>query len=310
VTLRVRRHRRFRLGSVLVTVSLDERRAAWLRRNAVLRRLAGRANGGGPGRSPSLHELPPTNGVGSDTALTPEAAAAHERIRDVEWYHVLDLPHGVRTPGQADHRAEVQDYGLPDDMTDMRALDVATYDGFWAFEIERRGADVTATDIASWSGLDLPLRWREGMPPEQDAPTGAGFRIASELLNSQVERREVNVYDLSPDDIGQFDVVFVSDLLQHLRDPQRALERLYSVTKPGGLLIVAEEYVPALEQFPEMALMEFRSYRQYTWWVPSSSALKLMLNVAGFEAITEASRIGLKFDHAYASSKVILHARR
>jgi tRNA (mo5U34)-methyltransferase len=233
-----------------------------------------------------------------------------DRVVPIDWYHVMELPGGVITPGRADHRAELSLYGIPADMRGMRALDVATFDGFWAFEMERRGAEVTAVDIPSWSHIDLPLRWREGMKPEQDAPTGAGFRLAAELLRSNVTRREQSVYDLSPDENGQFDVVFISDLLQHLRDPQRALERVYAVTKPGGTFILAEEYAPDLDRYGDVALMEFRSYRGYTWWMSSPAALKLMLRVAGFETVEEISRIGLNFDREYSSRKVILHARR
>jgi ubiquinone/menaquinone biosynthesis C-methylase UbiE len=102
----------------------------------------------------------------------------------------------------------------------------------------------------------------------------------------------------------------MSDLLQHLRDPQRALERVYSVTKPGGLFILAEEYSPTLDQFAGQALMQFRSYERYTWWVPSTAALRLMLNVAGFDDLSEVARVGLNYDRAYTSQKVIVHARR
>jgi tRNA (mo5U34)-methyltransferase len=242
--------------------------------------------------------------------MSPDATGIASRMQGIDWYHVMELAPGVLTPGRADHRAEVAQYGIPNSMRGLRALDVATFDGFWAFEMERRGADVTAIDIPSWAHIDLPLRWREGMRPEQDVPTGDGFRLAAEALDSRVTRRELSVYDLSPDDIGQFDVIFISDLLQHLRDPQRALERVYAVTKPGGVLLLAEEYAPKLERFADMALMEFRSYASYTWWMPSTAALKMMLGVAGYETTEEVSRIGLNFDQKYSSRKIVLRAKR
>ncbi len=41
----------------------------------------------------------------------------------------------------------------------MRALDVATFDGFWAFEMERRGAsEIVAIDLDCADKLDLPPR--------------------------------------------------------------------------------------------------------------------------------------------------------
>ena len=82
----------------------------------------------------------------------------------------------------------------------MRVLDIATFDGFWAFEFERRGAEVVAADIASWSDVDIPRR----MVPyagelDLDRPTGEGFRLAHEILGSKVERLESSVYDLDPE---------------------------------------------------------------------------------------------------------------
>ena len=50
------------------------------------------------------------------------------------------------TEGTFDLRPYVARYGLPTDMTGMRALDVGTWDGFWAFEMERRGAEVVADE--------------------------------------------------------------------------------------------------------------------------------------------------------------------
>ena len=56
------------------------------------------------------------------------------------WYHTLELGDGVVTDGMFDHRPHMHHYPLPEDLTGKRCLDVATMDGYWAFEMERRGA--------------------------------------------------------------------------------------------------------------------------------------------------------------------------
>src|ERR1700678_4471248 len=61
-------------------------------------------------------------------------------------YHTIELPGGVTTPGQSDLRKQARRL-LPADLRGKRALDVGTFDGFWAFELERRGAEVVAIDI-------------------------------------------------------------------------------------------------------------------------------------------------------------------
>jgi hypothetical protein len=51
------------------------------------------------------------------------------------------------TEGLFDLRPYVERYGLPERMDGMRALEAGTWDGFWAFEMERRGAEVVALDL-------------------------------------------------------------------------------------------------------------------------------------------------------------------
>jgi tRNA (mo5U34)-methyltransferase len=227
-------------------------------------------------------------------------------VNAIEWYHTLELPHGIVTPGFVDHRKQVKYYGLPDDMTGMRALDVATFDGYWAFEMERRGAEVIAVDIGRWFDADIPARWRQWMGPEMDVVTGSGFRLAKEVLGSKVERREISVYDLSPEVLGKFDVVIISDLLQHLRDPQRALEQTYTVVRDAGCLIVAEVFNEELERHGEVPLSQFTAFVGFAWWMANTAALKLMLNVAGFYPVEEVSRFPLEHVKKIEANKVVL----
>jgi tRNA (mo5U34)-methyltransferase len=193
----------------------------------------------------------------------------------------------------------------------MRALDVATFDGFWAFEMERRGAEVTAVDIGSWLEADVPrLALQQAVAEGRDMSTGHGFRIAKELLGSKVERQEVSVYDLSPDRIGEFDAVLVSDLLIHLRDPQRALEAVYSVVRPGGYAIIAEPYNAELEGFKDICLSQFVEFSDYTWWSPSTNTLRAMMRIAGFDAIEEVRRFTLNARAPSPITKVVFRAHR
>lgn len=260
--------------------------------------------------SPSARSSSESSWARPDIPNTPEARALVERVSQIDWYHAVELPHGIVTPGRADHRDQVSRYGLPEDMTGMRALDVATFDGFWAFEMERRGADVLATDIGCWSEADIPARWAERMLPEQNAVTGDGFRLAKELLESRVERKAISVYDLNPEDIGTFDVVMMSDLLLHVRDPQEALERLYEITAPGGYAIVAEPYDSKLDRVTNGLVVQLSGFEHRIWSIPSSAALKFMVELAGFDPIEEVSRFQLNYDHPFAINKLVLKAHR
>ena len=65
------------------------------------------------------------------------------------WYHTIDLGNGLITPGSFDYRDNLACFGLPADMTGLKVLDVGSATGYFAFEIERRGAQVISLEIPS-----------------------------------------------------------------------------------------------------------------------------------------------------------------
>ena len=44
-----------------------------------------------------------------------------ERAREIDWYHSFELVPGVVTEGEFDLRPHVSGYGLPDDLSGVRA---------------------------------------------------------------------------------------------------------------------------------------------------------------------------------------------
>ena len=71
-----------------------------------------------------------------------------------QWYHTIELAPGVVTPGWFDTRPVSAKIPMPPSLAGKRCLDVGTFDGFWAFEMERRGAAETV-------GIDVldPMQW-------------------------------------------------------------------------------------------------------------------------------------------------------
>ena len=213
--------------------------------------------------------------------LLPEGWGAKEladAVSSLWWYHSIDLPHGITTPGIYDHRALVAQYGLPHSLEGQRVLDVATFDGFWAFAFERLGGEVTATDISSIGALDLPGAVRDALVAEDlDWGTGNGFRLAHQALGSAVDRVELSVYDLDPADLGMFDLVHMSDLLLHLRDPIGALAAVARVTR--GSAVITDCYDPDV---PAGLSRYGGGWAGATWWLPSLETLVQMVADAGF----------------------------
>ena len=204
------------------------------------------------------------------------------------WYHSIELAPGVVTPGFFDLRPIAEQMPWPD-VRGKRCLDVGTWDGFLAFELERRGAaEVTAIDIGSHENWDWPpvLRARGGpedMVELAGREQGRGFRVAKEALGSSVEHRTMSVYDLSPDAMGEFDVVTCGSLLLHLRDPMRALERIHSVCR--GVFLSSEEIDLKLSVLrPRSAALRMDGLSDlFQWFIPNLAGHRQMLLAAGFK---------------------------
>lgn len=231
-----------------------------------------------------------------------------ERARSRTWYHSLDLGDGHETEGWFDLRPYVHHYGLPERMDGMRALEVGTWDGFWAFEMERRGAEVVALDVDDVDKLDFPPRRRPG--PDHPRPRrGEGFELAAEILGSKVERVVCSVYDATPEELGTFDVVFCGSVLIHLRDQLLALERMAKLCR--GTLISAEPYDrwAGLSPFPVSRYLADRE-ADVVFWMPSVRTWRRMLWTAGFDRVEEQGRFTMKAVDGLEVRHVVIHGHR
>jgi len=162
--------------------------------------------------------------------LTPEEArAALERVP--LWFHTFALDGtGIYTPGIArDHRYRLG--AIPEDLAGMRVLDVGTFDGFYAFLAERRGAArVVAVDNEQYVGW---IASRFGI----DLEPSAGFRTIATLLRSGVEYRRLDALEVGS--IGEsFDVVFCFGILHRVEAPLTLLRVLGERLAAGGRIIL------------------------------------------------------------------------
>ncbi|HBL26088.1 MAG TPA: hypothetical protein DD490_04550 [Acidobacteria bacterium] len=195
------------------------------------------------------------------------------------WHHIIHFPHGIVSPGAYDPRVILDRLALPD-LHGKRVLDVGTRDGFFAFECEKRGAEVVAIDHTD--------------------PGNTGFLAARKILGSKVEYVQANVYEVAPDQIGTFDVVLFLGVLYHLRHPLLALDRLRAVSR--GLVYVESlvcdqsvftgllEARPLAELAPglgEVPIAQFLPHGRYhpDWtnkWSPNTACLRALLEDALF----------------------------
>lgn len=225
------------------------------------------------------------------------------------WYHTLDL-RGVTTPGWFDLRPVVDRIPWPD-VRGRRCLDVATYDGFFAFELERRGAaEVVAIDIASHEQWDWPLSERGRGAAYLNAVAGRkghGFEIAAEALQSRVERRFLSVYDLDPASVGMFDVVVCGSLLLHLRDPFAALEAIRSVC--AGQFLSVEAIDLRLTALGRRSTYMRLNGNDSQWMVPNRAAHARMLDLCAFDVQVTPRPFATPFGVAHPPARSSMAAR-
>lgn len=197
-----------------------------------------------------------------------DPSALARQVEQVRWFHSIELAPGLVTPGSDDTRRRAQLLRLPP-LQGRTVLDVGAWDGFFSFAAERLGASrVLATDSFAWNGSNWSSK--------------AGFELARDALGSAVEDMEVDVTELDPAVVGEWDVVLCLGVLYHLRHPLLAIERLASVTRE---LLVLETHVDlSLTRRPAMAFYPGHELGldPTNWWGPNPEAVVAMLLTSGF----------------------------
>lgn len=235
-----------------------------------------------------------------------------ERVSQLEWYHTLELAPGVVTPGWFDTREVVKKLPFPASLAGKRCLDIGTFDGFWAFELERREASqVVAIDVLDPNGWD----WPAGDNADAIRAIGArkgrgeGFLVAKEALGSNVERLERSIYELNPQEDGMFDFIYLGSLLLHLRDPIGALMRVRSVCTDRLLVVDAIDLSLTLT-LRNRPTANLEGLGRPWWWKPNLTALARMVEAAGFRLVQPATRCFMRAGSAQGPTKPALRTLR
>ncbi|HEX3549189.1 MAG TPA: hypothetical protein VHT53_02370 [Candidatus Elarobacter sp.] len=234
-------------------------------------------------------------------------------VRDLWWYHTVDLGDGLVTPGLYDLRATLDDYGLPADMHGLSVLDAGAATGFFSFAFARRGARVVALELPSLDALDrfygqtaedvIGNLERMTYRPDGELPQGVAarsawwyrtvierpFELCRSRLGIPVERRFLAIYDASPATLERapFDVVYAGDVLLHTLYPMRALAALASVC--AGELIVVQRLAGTPDDAPAMAYVggDDPHADKLNWWLPNFQCLRSHLRKLGFDDVRD-----------------------
>jgi len=201
--------------------------------------------------------------TGPDTSAIAEGLRS--RFTQTGWWHSFELPDGRKINGANTIdglKQRLSVFPIPEDLSGKRVLDIGVWDGWFSFEMERRGAEVVAIDNVE----------------------NANFLWLHRELRSRIDYRILDVYELTPERLGRFDIVIFLGVLYHLKHPLLALERVCALTKDFAAVgsFTSPDTGP-----PNMAFYEIDELGgQFdNWCAPNPSCLEAMCRTAGFARV-------------------------
>jgi tRNA (mo5U34)-methyltransferase len=196
------------------------------------------------------------------------------------WFHTFALDGAsLYTPGVAREHGYRMPW-VPGDLSGLRVLDVGTFDGFYAFLAEARGAErVVAVDNEQYRAW-VHARW--GV----DLEGGEGFRAIARLIGSHVEYRRLDAFELDELDEG-FDLVMCFGILHRVESPLGLFRVLARRLAPGGDVLL-ETYGVGDRSLDRRGVLhvadpgEVYARDHFVYWGFTASSLDHLAHHAGF----------------------------
>lgn len=200
-------------------------------------------------------------------------------IESVPWHHKFEIEPGIVTPGVYAPKGLFQRLRLPNDMSGLRVIDIGARDGYFSFEMEKRGAEVLAVDYC----------------PSKEM----GFDVAKQILGSSVQFLQANLYELPNCDLEKFDIVLCLGVIYHVPDPYLTFEILRALVKGGGKVFLESNNLDAGFRSVDGEEVEFpNEFSQYptaiftranptNYWCMNYKCLKALAEDTAFEVIRQ-----------------------
>jgi tRNA (mo5U34)-methyltransferase len=201
--------------------------------------------------------------------------ALAEKVQRLNWFHSIDLGHGIVTPGAKSLPQQLSEYTAvfdPVNIAGRTVIDIGAWNGAFSFEAKRRGAArVLATDHYVWhhAGRD-------------------GFDLARATLNYDLEVKDIDIPDLFPESVGTFDVVLFLGVFYHLLDPVAGLQ---TAARLAHEVLIVETHTDALDfARPAMIMYPGAELRNdvSNWWGPNPACMVALLKQCGFAKVDAA----------------------
>lgn len=224
----------------------------------------------------------------SDKNFLTQSPYSDIKLEDCNWYHDFEFIRGNENiKPHFNLEPIIDNFLLPDDMTGKTFLDIGTGNGFFTFEMEKRGADVVSFDLAVDKKPDgIPyynVPDRTGHNKEFMKRFQKGYWYSHKYFNSKARAVYGNVMYM-PEWLGKYDVTLLGSILQHLRDPLGAIIQADKHTRNS--LIICEAFYKSEEPVMRFQAMPDVPNPQYwTWWLISPTVIVSMLKTLGYKEI-------------------------
>jgi SAM-dependent methyltransferase len=229
----------------------------------------------------SLNQIPP------DLLVQPRVVTD---IADCFFYHTMELPEIGTVHAHWDLRGRFEEYIGGVDVAGKTVLDVGTATGFLSFEAEKRGASQVVSfdmsDVRQHTMLPFKDNLHSTNYEQWLREYGAwmdrwknGYWMCHRVLCSTASAVYGSVYEM-PRSLGQFDVVIIGSLLEHLSDPISAMASILHLAK--DVVVIVTSLTPEDEPIAYFAGRQAHPERDYTWWVYSIGVYREVLGMLGF----------------------------
>lgn len=199
-----------------------------------------------------------------------------------------DIFPGHQIQGHKNVQHHLGEVGAPSSFDGMRVLEIAPWNGFFGFEIIRRGA-------------------KELVALGPDDPAETGFHKTTRLLEikDRVTYIRDSVYNIKSHNLGKFDAIFCLGLIYHLRHPLLAFDVLHDHCTDQGLMYIDTVVVDSVAKVDNHIDDSLRqawsrvsslpisllvrgdvdlplSADTYNWFAPNASGLRAWVRSSGF----------------------------
>lgn len=209
------------------------------------------------------------------------------RLEDCSFYHSMDLPGVGEVQGLWNLRPGVEDYLGRIAFDGQRVLEIGPASGFLTVQMEKRGGNVVAVELADetlWNYVPYPDNL--AAPYEVELRTALdqmknAFWLAHEAYGLKAKAVYANAYNL-PDGIGEFDIAVLASVLLHCYAPLKMVEQC---ARRAKTIVITEPFfadltgpVCRLHPSPDPAELG-------TWWHFSPEFFTQFLAVMGFTSL-------------------------